>query len=53
MAIEVMDHGGNIMERSRGGGIVLRRVVGVRCVHYIEEKDCTPRFAIWGYMRDS
>ena len=28
-----------------GGWIVLRRVAGVYCVHYIEQKDCTTRFA--------
>ena len=32
-----------------GGGIWQTRVVGIRCVHYIEQKDCTVRFAryIW------
>ena len=33
-----------------GGWIVLRRVKGVHCVHYIGENDCTARFAtgaIW------
>ena len=29
----------------KGGWIVLRRVVGVHCEHYIGEKDCTARFA--------
>ena len=38
-------HGGIIMERPRGVNCIIRRVVGVRCVHYIEEKDCTARFA--------
>ena len=36
------------MERPRG--VVLRRVAGVHCVHYIEQKDCSARFAtgaIW------
>ena len=28
-----------------GGLIVLRRLAGVPCVHYIEQKDCTARFA--------
>ena len=27
---------------------MLRRVAGVHCVHYIEEKDCPARFAIQG-----
>ena len=27
---------------------MLRRVAGVLCVHYIEQKNCTARFAIQG-----
>ena len=27
--------------------IVLRRVAGVHCVHYIEQKNCTARFGTW------
>ena len=38
-----------------GGQLALHRcMVGIRCVHYIEEKDGTARFATWGiYMSDS
>ena len=34
----------------KGGWIVLRRVAGIHCVHYIKQKACTARFAtgaIW------
>ena len=31
-----------------GGSICVTPVVGIRCVHYIEEKDCTARFATGG-----
>ena len=43
-------HGGIINGTERGGWIVLRRVAGEHCEHYIGEKDCTARFAtgaIW------
>ena len=38
-----MYHGGIINGVAQGGKIVLRRVY---TVHYIEQKDCTTRFAI-------
>ena len=31
-----------------GGSICVTAVVGIRCVHYIEEKDCTAKFATGG-----
>ena len=31
-----------------GGSICVTTVVGIRSVHYIEEKDCTARFATGG-----
>ena len=33
------------MERHRGVNISSAPVVGIRCVHHIEEKDWTARFA--------
>ena len=41
-------HGGIIMERITGGSVCVIPVVGIRCVHYIEQKDCAARFAIQG-----
>ena len=42
------------MEQPGGGSICVIPVEGIRCVHYIEQKDCTARFAICrGYMKDS
>ena len=42
------ERGGIIIWSGPGGWIVLRRVAGVHCVHYIEQKDCTARFATGG-----
>ena len=46
-------HGRIKIERT-GGSICVTPVVGIHCVHYIEEKDCTARSATGGtYMTDS
>ena len=47
----VLYHKESINRAGKGGGIPLRRVEGVRCVHDIEEKDCTARFAAMVYER--
>ena len=36
------------MELPGWGSICVIPVVGIRCVHYIEQKDCAARFAIQG-----
>ena len=48
-------HGRIKIERT-GGSICVTPVVGIHCVHYIEEKDCTARSATGGtgtFMTDS
>ena len=40
------------MEWPRGVNCIKRLVAGIHCVHYIEQNDCTARFAT-GAMRDS
>ena len=45
------NHEETIIWSGPGEWIVLRRVAGVLCVHYIEQKNCTARFAMWEITR--
>ena len=43
-----LNHGGIIIWSGKGGVFCVKTGGGVHCVHYIEHKDCTARFATGG-----